>query len=180
MHALALYLSMVLASIAPHVEQGRREAIAQDVAAATLSETRAFEDDANGQKTALLLLSIAHYETGKSWASWIDDGRCNDPAWRARHAAWLRGGDCDGGHAYSMWQVHVPRALGRALSADRQEAARTALRYARASLKLGVGLCAYSGEHYPHCRLAARRLETAHAWALQFPYPSENRSQASR
>jgi hypothetical protein len=173
MNALAFYLAAVLTVISPALKSQRRDSIASDIAAVTLSSERVFDDDANGQKTALLLLSLAYWETGKSWAAWIDDGRCNDPLWRATHAEWLKGGDCDGGRAWSMWQDHVPHdsvIIGRSLITNRQAAIRVALSKARGSLQMGVGLCSYAGEHYPHCRKAELRLDTARKWETRFPY----------
>jgi len=172
MHALALYLLTVLTIIAPKLDMTRARSISTDIAAVVVSDERAFRDDADGHKTALLLLSIAHFETGKSWAAWIDDGRCNDPAWRATHASWLRGGDCDGGRSYSMWQLLVPGnpRYGKSLVANRQLAVRAALAHARMSLQLNGNLCAYSGERPPHCSKAKTRLETAREWAERFPY----------
>lgn len=179
MTPLAIYLAGVLATIAPSMHADRRESIADDIATVALSEDRAFDDDANGQKTALLLTSIAHYETGRSWASWIDNGKCNDEKWRTDHPQWIKGGDCDGGHAYGMWQVHPPKdpntgvendAIGRTYVADRKVGIRAALTIARESLKSHAGLCHYSGETFPKCRLASMRLETARNWVTKFPF----------
>jgi hypothetical protein len=176
MNALALYLAAVLAVVAPQLHEGRRDSIAQDVAAVVLAdhEERAFPDDENGQQTGLLLLALAHHETGRSWATWIDDGSCNNPAWREAHWLLLRHGDCDGGHAWGMWQVHAPGnddTVGRGYVLDRKAGIRAALLIARASLKSGARLCHYSGEAFPHCRLADTRLETAQSWITRFPYP---------
>ena len=171
--ALALYLSTVLSVVSPRLNRARRDSITRDIATVTLSNDRAFEDDANGQKTALLLVSIAYYETGKSWASWVDDGRCNDPEWRSIHGFWLRRGGCDSAGAWSMWQVHPPGddpRIGRSYVTNRQNGIRAALFIARKSLQTGVGLCGYSGEMYPNCPKADHRLEKAKAWAIKFPF----------
>jgi hypothetical protein len=173
---------MVLATIVPSMREARRTSIASDIATVVLSEDRAFDDDDSGQKTGLLLVSIAHHETGRSWAQWIDDGSCNDPVWRERHALWIKGGDCDGSRAWSMWQVHVPGdsvEAGRALVVDRKAGIRAALTIARASLRSGVGLCHYSGETYPRCKLASMRLETARNWVKKFPWQPEGDHVAS-
>ena len=171
MNPLAAYLVLVLTTVAPHVGSGRRESIARDIASVAFAEPRAFEDDADGHRTALLLVSLAHHET--FWATWADDGSCNDPAWRAEHPLLLRSGDCDGGHAWSMWQVHVLNdavELGRALVRDRRAAIRAALAVARASLQSGRGLCGYLGEAYPKCPRAQVRWDSVIAWQAQFPY----------
>lgn len=176
MSPLAIYLSSVLATIVPSMHADRREAIASDIAEVALSEERAFDGDDDGQQTALLLVSIAHYETGRSWASWIDSGKCNDEKWREGHPQWIKGGDCDGGKAWSMWQVHPPNddpKIGHTYVADRKAGIRAALEIARRSLKAHVGLCYYSGETAPHCRLASMRLETARNWIAKFPWHPE-------
>lgn len=171
---LTLYLTGVLAVVSPKLNPQRAAAISRDVATVTLSEERAFDDDANGQKTALLLLSLAYWETGKSWARWIDDGRCNDPAWRETHAPWLKGTTgCDNMKAWSMWQVHVPGdsiEIGKRLAANRQTAISFALAKVRGSFQLGIGLCSYSGERAPKCPRANRRLQTAVEWMTRFPF----------
>jgi hypothetical protein len=171
-YALAAYLSLVLATVAPHVGSARRGSIARDVAVVSLAEPRAFDDDADGHKTALLLLSLADHES--HFATWVDDGSCNDPAWRAEHPALLAGKDCDGGHAFTIFQLHVlgdSVELGRALIRDRRAAARAALAVARASLESGRGLCGYVGEAYPKCPRAQVRWDSAVAWQEQFPFP---------
>lgn len=172
MNALVAYLSLVLATVAPYVGSARRASIARDVATVSLAEARAFDDDADGHQTGLLLLSIAQHET--HFVTWADDGSCNDPAWRADHPALLQNHDCDGGHAWSMWQVHVPNdspELGRALIRDRRAAIRAALTVARASLQGGHGLCGYVGEPFPKCPRAQVRLDSVTAWRAQFPFP---------
>lgn len=177
MNALVAYLLIVLTAIAPHVSAPRRSSIAHDIAVVTLHEERAFEGDESGLQTALLVVSLAHFESGKSWAAWIDDGRCNDPAWRVIHADWLKGGGCDNAKAWGLWQVHAPGddpALGRRYVRDRKRGIRAALFIARASIKMGIGLCAYSGEKAPRCPLADRRLRTAREWAVRFPFPASS------
>jgi hypothetical protein len=176
LNALTLYLSSVLSVIAPTMREDRRASIATDIATVVLAEDRAFDDDANGQKTGLLLVSIAHYETGRSWASWIDTGKCLDPAWRQTHPQWIKAGDCDGGRSVGLWQIFLPDAsveVRLALAADRKAVIHAALAIARESIRSGVGLCHYSGETYPRCKLASARLETARNWAVKFPFRPE-------
>ena len=171
--ALALYLSTVLSVIAPSVGQARRASISTDIATVVLSEERAFEGDVNGQKTALLLTAIADYETGHSWALWIDDGRCNDPGWRERNAEWIKVGGCDHAKAWGLWQVHAPGddlAIGKSYVTNRRRGISAALFIARASLRTGTGLCGYSGETYPNCVKADHRLNKAREWEAKFPF----------
>ncbi len=174
MNALVSYLLAVLMAIAPRVSEPRRAAIARDVAQVVLSEDRAFPDDLEGQKTALVLVAIPHLETGRSWAKWIDDGSCNDPSWREAHAAWLVGGGCDDSKAFGLWQVHPPgddAVVGRGYVRDRKKGIRAALHIVRESVKAGVGLCFYSGEKYPRCPKADNRLKLARELEVRFPFP---------
>ena len=118
-------------------------------------------------KTALLQAAIVSKETG--FQRFVDDGTCNRPGYHAD-----RRGDCDGGHAWSLWQIHVfgggylllddgtlgsvtynadlakahPEMIigGVQLVADRKAAVRVAQRLERNSLKNYHSLCAYSGE----------------------------------
>lgn len=173
--ALTLYLSTVLSVIVPSVGQARRASISHDIAAVALSEERAFDDDADGRKTALLLTALADYETGHSWAPWIDDGRCNDLAWRTMNAEWLKSGGCDHALAWGMWQVHAPGddpRIGRTYVTNRRKGISAALFIARASLHSGVGLCGYSGETFPNCPKAMHRLDKVWEWSIRFPFSS--------
>lgn len=174
MNTLVQYLLIVLAAIAPHVKEPRRVSIARDIAAVTLSTDRVTFNDDDGRKTALLVVSLGHFETGGSWARWIDDGRCNDLAWREGHAEWLHHGDCDDGHAWGMWQVHAPgddRVIGLGYVRDRKNGIRAALHTARRSLLAGQRLCWYTGERPPKCPMGDRRLQQAIAWETRFPFP---------
>lgn len=171
---LALYLSAVIFALVPSMRAERRESIATDIAAVAAAESRAFEDDEDGHKTGLLLVSIAHYETGRSWSQWVDDGSCNDPVWRARHPLLLEHGDCDSGKAAGLWQVHTRDNTvegARELARDRKAVIRAALLVARDSLQRGAGLCGYTGETFPRCPLGDRRLGTAREWMEKYPFP---------
>src|SRR5579871_2044378 len=97
--------------------------------------------------------SVLHFSS-LHLPSWIDDGKCNEEKWRTDHPQWIKGGDCDGGHAWGMWQVHPPNedaAIGHTYVADRKVGIRAALTIARASLQAHIGLCHYSGETFPKC-----------------------------
>jgi hypothetical protein len=179
MQTLTAYITLAILTWVPTLPLERADAwharaqdIARDIATATLSVTpdrRPFEGDDDGHRTGVLLASIAALETGKSFAPWVGDGRCNDESWRAAHGelAARLGGDaklCDGGKAYSFWQIHVvgdDPVFGRQLAADRVLAAKVALGHAAASLRKGIRLCGYSGERFPHCPKADARLNLA-------------------
>jgi len=104
----------------------------------------------------VLLAGLGYWE-GARYAAYVDDGRCNDPAWRASaEGRWLmvRWGDCDGGHAHSLWQIHpiidvssrlYPFCSLEAIG-DRRGAARCALEIARSSMTSTGDLCGYTGE----------------------------------
>lgn len=148
----------------------RYESIANDVASVALDpdEPPVFTGAAGRTKTALLVMSVASFEGG--FQKFVDDGECND----SRFSADRRGG-CDGGRAYTIWQLHAREFGGgfvllsdgrlssaryataaelashevlgpAALIADRKVAARVAQRLLRQSLKTWGSLCSYSGE----------------------------------
>ena len=106
----------------------------------------------------------------------------------------LAAGDCDGGRAYSLWQIHGGGGLvllasggyvsrGQAgseqdgsqlvtaqdLITDRKIAAKTALHMIRVSVKQSGGLCGYTGER-GECPKAKARLEKAKSYLRARPY----------
>jgi len=170
--SLTVYvLAAILAWTRPHpsaAEVDRLTGIAQDIAAVSLSEEPLFKSDESRAKTAILLASVARYES--DFAPWVDAGLCNDLEWRrsAEGKAVHRGSDCDGGHAFSLWQIHAGQA-GQALIADRQAAIREAVARMRVSLDAGRGLCWYTGET-GDCPKAELRLRTAQVWSLGHPF----------
>jgi len=108
---------------------------------------------------AVLLAGLAYFE-GARYAAYVDGYQCNDADWRASDEGrrlmrvW---GDCDGGHAYSIWQIHpiVDRSsklydlcniemIGP--MGSRYNAARCALAIARASVQAAGDLSGYTGE----------------------------------
>lgn len=104
-----------------------------------------------------MLLGIAFWES--RYRQYVDDGTCNKYAQVHNPpkdiAKLLQMGNCDGGWAHSMWQVHpmkwndghghLEEFSGDALS-DRQTAIRAALLIARRSIRNSGGLCWYTGE----------------------------------
>jgi len=129
--------------------------IAADIASTTASAPE-----------ALLLASLAFHE-GR-FRAYVDEQQCNDPIWRASRdgrIAMASGGDCDGGWAYSLWQIHPldARTTARELR-DRRAAARIALTIARR------GPCAYTGESGP-CPKGETRWRVVRAYSAAHPFP---------
>src|SRR5512135_352584 len=86
------------------------EDIAHDIATVVLDPTEPpmWRSDTTRARTAIMLVSIAFHET--SFLAYVDDGRCNDPKWRASEEGrkiMANAGYCDGGIARSIWQVHT-------------------------------------------------------------------------
>ena len=84
--------------------------VAHDIATVVLDpqEPPIWKNDKMKARTAVLLVSLAYNET--SFHAYVDDGRCNDVKWRSTSegAKTMKiGGNCDGGHARSMWQLHM-------------------------------------------------------------------------
>lgn len=132
------------ATVLPSVDY---DEVAEDIAAAVLEDPsdQPWED-------AVMLASLGWWE-GARYAQYVDDHRCNDLTWRAQkeNAALLHhGGTCDGGLAWSLWQIHpindvssrLSRWCRRELMEDRRSAARCALELAR----VDPSLCGYTGE----------------------------------
>lgn len=80
----------------------RFHSVAEDIVTVALdaSEPSVFARGDGRVKTALLLAAVASFEGG--FQKFVDDGSCNK---RGYHAD--RRGDCDGGHAFTFWQLHV-------------------------------------------------------------------------
>ena len=108
----------------------------------------------DGTKTARLLVCVAFYES--RFRGYVDDGRCNDPDWRAspEGVRTMRLGTCDGGRARSLWQLHDFRG-------DRQQAMQEALRRLRFSIRAMGDLRGYTGERGPDAPKARVRLACA-------------------
>jgi hypothetical protein len=175
--ALAAYVLLAMTTWSPRAEPARLDSIAVDIATVSLEGEPVFPNDPHRAKEALLLASVARFES--NYADWVDDGRCNDRAWLAsaegRHLH--RGSDCDGGRAHGLWQVHLYTGMPSAEAmADRRTAARAARDLLRASLRRDGTLCAYTGEG-GDCPKGNLRLRTALVWAAGHPWreaPEEN------
>ena len=106
---------------------------------------------------AVLLAALAYWE-GARYAAYVDDGRCNDPAWRGTQEGiktMHRGGDCDHGHAHSLLQIHPIDDRSSPIHAlcateivdgSRVGAFRCGLEIARLSMKETGSLVNYTGE----------------------------------
>lgn len=121
--------------------------IASDIAFATLGDPRG----------AGLLAGLGYWE-GARYAAYVDDLRCNDPEWRASPEG-IRlmhiGGNCDNGHAYTIWQIHplgdpssplYPLCNKERITGSRLDAAKCALALAKSSLAANGTLSGYTGE----------------------------------
>jgi hypothetical protein len=147
----------------------RLREIAEDIVEVAFDEAEppVFAGDTGRLRTALLQAAIASKET--SFQRFVGDGSCNRRGYQAD-----RRGNCDGGTAFSFWQIHIfgggyvlmpdgslssrqyagdflkdhPEAVltGADLIADRKKAVRIAQRIERQSLRVYHSLCAFSGE----------------------------------
>ena len=80
----------------------RFETIARNIAsvAADPNEAAIFSGQSPRARTALLLASIGSFEGG--WQRFVEEGHCNQTGFQAD-----RRGNCDGGYAFTSWQIHV-------------------------------------------------------------------------
>lgn len=178
--------------------------ISEDIVAVALDENEpaVFAGDTGRFKTALLHAAIASKEN--SYQRFVDEGLCN----KRGYVPDRRGG-CDGGHAFSLWSIHVfgggyilqpdgtlatvesapqtahdhPELIvqGAQLLADRKTAIRVAQRIERQSLRQYHSLCAYSGEPCAsgHHPKADARLERAQQYWAEHPFPTPPQQLAS-
>ena len=189
-----------LTSYGETVDQVRARylAIASDIATGAMSpdEPPLFSGPSGRARTALLLASIGSFEGG--WQRFVEEGDCNKDGFHAD-----RRGNCDGGHAFTSWQIHVPHGgflfvngrlsntiyasayskehpddviTGQKLLADRKLAIRVAEQLIRETSSRDCLLCGYSGEssHGAHPKADAR-LNRAKAYWASHPYvPAQN------
>ncbi len=79
--------------------------VALDPSNIPLFKVRGTPDTIEGRvKTALQLASIASFEGG--FHKWVEDGDCNTPEFHKNHPH-----ECDGGAAFTNWQIHLYRYL---------------------------------------------------------------------
>jgi hypothetical protein len=152
--------------------EARYAAIAADVAELALDETEApvFKGELGRVKTALLMTSIASYE------SHFDA--------RTDRGISVRAGDNDNGKAVGLWQTHLyppllPEGWTRAeLAADRKKAARYALRMVRESFRICsrhpvaelLGWYAVGGNGCSSSAKAESRVQRAMRWLEGHPF----------
>ena len=160
--ALTAWVHKMMTSLAreKHDDELWKE-IARDIAVVSLSES-----PQNPSKVASALTSLAFHE-GR-FRSYVDEQKCNDRTWRKTkegRKTMLSGGDCDGGYAYSLWQIHPweAKVTGPQLK-DRRFAAKTAYGFIRRG-----GWCGYSGEPGP-CPKADTRREVAVNYLKKHPF----------
>lgn len=186
MKSLAAYLlkaALVWQPTADVADIARYTSLAEDVAAVVedASEPPLFKDDFTKVKSGLLVMSTARYES--RFAVNVDTGHCKK---------W----ECDGGIAYTMWQIHPMQGLkfdgdmwtystasdritGAAMIADRKLAAKMALHMIRHSMKQAQSLCIYIGEP---CGKGAKhpkadaRMNSAVIFLRENPYVPEEES----
>ena len=126
---------------------------------------------------ATLLATLGYMETG--FAAFVDDGRCNDPAWRAspEGRSIMGGKSCDGGQAYSIFQIHpiidktspLYSSCSKQAISVRAGAAGCALKIARASMEATSSLQNYTGEWGVEHPKADKRLEMANRAIARHP-----------
>ena len=127
---------------------------------------------------ATLLATLAYMESG--FAAFVDDGRCNDPAWRksAEGRAIMGGQSCDGGNAYSIWQIHpiidktspLYATCSKQAISTRPGAAKCAVEIARASMEATSSLQNYTGEWGDEHPKADKRLDMANRAIARHPF----------
>lgn len=152
------------------------EGVASDIAAAVLM------DGAHvSARDAVMLAGLAYWE-GARYAAYVDDGRCNDRAWRqtAEAVRLMRlGGNCDNGHAHSFWQIHpvmdssssiYEACNAEAVDGSRAGAARCALLLARSSMAARGDLSMYTGEFSFEHPKADLRLDFVNRASDRHPY----------
>lgn len=182
----------------PEQTTARYESIAETIAHVTLdpTETPLFRGMNGRERGAVQLAAIAFFES-KFW-SYVDDGLCNDHAWRHLHARRGTPGEpiCDGGLAVSLWQVHTRFGLDNHLDgillegqgwrhgvggfiesdllSNRELAARVALHSVRQSMGRTGSLCGYTGEsEMSGCPKAKARRALADAYWRGRPFQAE-------
>ena len=136
----------------------------------------------NSDHAKVVLLAALAYWEGARYAAYVDEGKCQDGAWRAtpEGARLMRmGGDCDHRHAHSLWQIHPVEDRASpvyalcnkdAVDGSRVGAARCALELAGRSLKSVGTLANYTGEFWGEHPKADQRLTFAEKALGKHPF----------
>lgn len=134
------------------------EDVAEDIALAAMYDSIEDHGGWNGPPGRAVLLAALAYWEGARYAAYVDAGLCNSPAWRASSegAKLIHvGGNCDGGRAHSLWQIHpiadttsplYELCNVEAVDGSRVAAARCAFTIAWRSLTATGSLVEYTGE----------------------------------
>jgi hypothetical protein len=127
---------------------------------------------------ATLLATLAYMECG--FAQFVDTLECNDPVWRAspEGQSIMGGKSCDGGNAYSIFQIHpvtdktapLYESCRKEAIVVRSGAARCALKIARASMEATSTLQNYTGEPGDYHPKADDRLRMANRAIVRHPF----------
>ena len=112
---LANYLLDAMNASAPADEfSASYESVSHDIAEVALDPTEPpiWKEDLTRARTATMMLSIAFWES--RFRSFVDEGKCNDPAWRASpegQETMRKWGTCDQKLARSLWQIHAEKGI---------------------------------------------------------------------
>jgi len=173
--------------------RARYEATASDIVDVAFDDNNPalFRGEDGRLKTALQLAAIASFEGG--FQKFVEDGDCNKPGFKIDGA-----GGCDGGAAFSNWQIHIwgggylikdneltqvqyardyakdhPDEIikGDNLISDHRLAAQVAYYLIRYSLRNYHTLCSYTGESCDgNHRLATQRSDRAISYLRAHPF----------
>jgi hypothetical protein len=153
--------------------------IANTISEVVLENPRTWHNS-NGGREAILMASIAFYESG--FADYVDEMKCNDKKWRASSdgKSAMRNGDCDGGIAWGVWQVHMLSRKVKREDITRKLIATHAYRIARGSIISGKGLLYYVGGEGPYrAKIAKQRTDLTDTYYAANPYKPTVNSAAS-
>ena len=193
--------------------RARQASTAGDIVSVVRSEQALFEGDTDRSRTAVLVAALAFFESG--FAEYVDAGQCNDWSWKhprttgpdavpadevKRRKSLLASGPCDGGFAYSDWQIHPfdsiwrdglvlldgPRSWsfaadvgdvqeheiihGKDMIEDRRKAARVALHMLRRAMGTGRSNLCGYTGESGSCPKGAQRMKFALDWSSRHPF----------
>ena len=199
------------------VEQVDYRSLVDDEFAVAETESPIVEGDKDKTRSVALDLAVGFMESGLH--EYVDDGRCtkygamlrleqirkrpNSTSVPKDMRELLKGGTCDGGLAYSMWQIHAKDEVGRdgivlypdarewsyasyahgkadgsqtvyaRDFSDRRTAIRVSWHMLRKSIRQRKNLCGYTGEG-SICPKAELRMNFASDWMRAHPFKPES------